>query len=108
MKLPSVRRYRHLILAGMTIVALSCGTTSLRVFAAPSTNAPAANAPAAPAPEIDKETGKPVVTTPSGLKYVDLVVGKGPAVKTGDHVLVNYLGKLIDGTMAVPSIMCRA
>ena len=48
--------------------------------------------------ELDKDTGKSIITTPSGLKYVDLVVGKGPAVKTGDHVSVNYLGKLVDGT----------
>jgi peptidylprolyl isomerase len=49
-------------------------------------------------PEIDKETGKPITTTPSGLKYIDLVVGTGPLVKTGDHVSVEYVGKLIDGT----------
>ena len=51
-----------------------------------------------PAGEKDKDTGKPIVTTPSGLKYVDLVVGTGPAVKTGDHVVVKYVGKLMDGT----------
>ncbi len=62
---------------------------------------PAASAPApsgAASQEIDKDTGKPVVTTPSGLKYVDLVVGTGPAVKQGDHVAVKYVGKLLDGT----------
>lgn len=47
--------------------------------------------------EKDKDTGKPIVTTPSGLKYVDLVEGKGPAAKTGDHLVVNYEGKLLDG-----------
>ncbi len=66
------------------------------------TNAPAAKP--APAPtgsasaETDKDTGKPVITTPSGLKYVDIVVGTGSAVKTGDHVSVKYVGKLLDGT----------
>ncbi len=63
--------------------------------------APAPVAPAAPTgmanQEIDQETGKPVITTPSGLKYVDLVVGTGPVVQTGDHLEVNYEGKLIDG-----------
>jgi peptidylprolyl isomerase len=54
-------------------------------------------APAAAGPEKDKDTGKPVITTPSGLKYVDIVVGTGPAVKTGDRILVNYEGKLVDG-----------
>jgi len=59
------------------------------------TNAPA---PAGANVETDKDTGKPIVSTPSGLKYVDLVVGTGAAVKTGDHVSVNYVGKLLDGT----------
>jgi len=48
--------------------------------------------------DIDKDTGKPIVTTPSGLKYVDITEGTGPLVKTGDHVTVTYVGKLIDGT----------
>ncbi len=88
----------------MLFVVLSFGTISQVLFTsatAASTNAPSPAAPPAPAGanvEKDKDTGKPVVTTPSGLKYVDLVVGTGPAVKTGDHVSVNYLGKLIDGT----------
>ncbi len=56
------------------------------------------SAPAGADVEKDKDTGKPIVTTPSGLKYVDLVVGTGPAVKNGDHVVVKYVGKLEDGT----------
>ena len=82
----------------MLVVVLSCGTMS-QVFLgsaqAQSTNAPV---PSGANIETDKETGKPVVTTSSGLKYVDLVVGAGPAVKQGDHVSVNYVGKLLDGT----------
>ena len=38
------------------------------------------------------------VTTPSGLKYVDLKVGDGPSPKTGQTVIVNYTGTLEDGT----------
>jgi FKBP-type peptidyl-prolyl cis-trans isomerase len=37
------------------------------------------------------------VTTPSGLKYVDLVIGKGPLPKAGQTVVVNYTGKLTNG-----------
>ncbi len=37
------------------------------------------------------------VTTPSGLKYVDLVVGKGAVPKAGQTVVVNYTGKLTNG-----------
>jgi peptidylprolyl isomerase len=109
MKLFPTSRYRRFMCAGMLVVVLSFGPGSPLFSSPPSTNTPAANAPAAstaamtPVPagadiEKDKETGKPIVTTPSGLKYVDLVVGTGQAVKTGDHVSVNYVGKLIDGT----------
>ena len=98
MKLSSTHRYRRLIFAGMFVVVLSFGPrTSLFVgFAQAQTNAPAPSGAAGV--EKDKDSGKPIVTTPSGLKYVDLVVGTGPAVKTGDHVSVKYLGKLLDGT----------
>ena len=41
----------------------------------------------------DSGTQKPKeVTTPSGLKYMDWVVGKGDEVKKGDKVEVNYTG----------------
>jgi peptidylprolyl isomerase len=99
MKLPSTFRHRRWILAGALVLALSCGAQS-PIFSA-DTNAPAATAPsstAAAGTEIDKDSGKPVITTPSGLKYVDLVVGTGPAVKTGDDLSVNYEGKLTNGT----------
>jgi FKBP-type peptidyl-prolyl cis-trans isomerase FkpA len=34
------------------------------------------------------------VTTPSGLRYVDLTVGNGDVAKTGDQVSVHYPGWL--------------
>lgn len=37
------------------------------------------------------------VTTPSGLKYVDTVVGTGASPKPGQTVSVNYVGKLQNG-----------
>lgn len=37
-------------------------------------------------------------TTPSGLKYVDLVVGTGGSPKPGQMVTVHYTGRLEDGT----------
>ncbi len=69
----------------------------------PSTNAAPASTNAAPAvlppnTEMDTETGKPIQTTPLGVKYVDIVVGTGAALKTGDRVVVKYVGKLADGT----------
>jgi peptidylprolyl isomerase len=39
-----------------------------------------------------------VVTTPSGLKYVELVAGTGETPKTGENVNVHYVGTLEDGT----------
>jgi peptidylprolyl isomerase len=40
---------------------------------------------------------QPWITTGSGLKYQDLVVGKGPQPKSGDDLLVNYTGRLQNG-----------
>jgi len=37
------------------------------------------------------------VTTSSGLKYVDLVIGKGATPKNGDTVYVHYTGWLTNG-----------
>jgi peptidylprolyl isomerase len=37
------------------------------------------------------------VTTPSGLKYADIVVGTGPSPKPGDRITVNYVGTLENG-----------
>jgi len=40
----------------------------------------------------------PEVTTASGLRYKDLVVGTGPSPQRGQTVTVNYTGTLEDGT----------
>ncbi len=37
------------------------------------------------------------ITTPSGLKYIDLAVGTGPIPKQGDTVVVHYTGWLTNG-----------
>jgi peptidylprolyl isomerase len=39
------------------------------------------------------------VTTPSGLKYLDEVVGKGESPQTGQNVTVYYTGTLENGTV---------
>ncbi|NJL62572.1 MAG: FKBP-type peptidyl-prolyl cis-trans isomerase [Methylacidiphilales bacterium] len=45
-----------------------------------------------------KPDSKKAVTTPSGLKYVDLKVGTGATPKTGQKVSVHYTGTLENGT----------
>ena len=40
-----------------------------------------------------------IITTPSGLQYKVLVQGEGAVPQTTDKVLVNYEGRLIDGTV---------
>jgi FKBP-type peptidyl-prolyl cis-trans isomerase len=47
----------------------------------------------APAPNSGSE-----VTTPSGLKYIDNVVGTGTVATAGKTVVVHYSGYLKDGT----------
>lgn len=71
------------------IVKYSC-LLALAVFLAASVT-PAVADPTKP---VAKEK---VVTTPSGLKYVDLKVGGGTEAKTGKTVMVNYVGFLSDG-----------
>ena len=46
----------------------------------------------------DTGTDGDVVTTPSGLKYIDIKVGTGPEARAGDSVTVHYTGKLKNGT----------
>ena len=98
MKLFPILRYRRAVIAGMLFVVLSFGPAS-PIFVG-SARAQATNSPVPSGANIetDKDSGKPIVTTPSGLKYVELVPGTGPAVKQGDHVSVSYVGKLLDGT----------
>jgi FKBP-type peptidyl-prolyl cis-trans isomerase len=45
-----------------------------------------------------------VVTTASGLKYVDFVVGEGAAVGAGQTAVVHYSGWLTDGSLFDSSV----
>lgn len=47
--------------------------------------------------QAQKQEGK-VITTKSGLKYIEEKEGTGEAAKKGDTVAVHYTGKLKDGT----------
>jgi hypothetical protein len=48
-------------------------------------------------PGLPGSTGAEV-TTPSGLRYTDLVVGTGPSPRRGQTAVVHYTGTLTDGT----------
>ena len=39
-----------------------------------------------------------IITTPSGLKYIDIKIGNGPMPQKGQQVTVHYVGTLDDGT----------
>ena len=55
-----------------------------------------ANKSTAKKPEAKQEAKMPkIVTTPSGLKYQDLVEGTGESPKDGDTVVVHYTGWLL-------------
>ncbi len=84
-------------LAVLGIVALAgcqqgeSGGSTPSQAAAPTTQQ--STPPATPMASAAKET-----TTPSGLKYQDLLVGDGAIAEEGTQVEVNYTGRLTDGT----------
>jgi FKBP-type peptidyl-prolyl cis-trans isomerase len=49
-------------------------------------------------PLSGKAAEETMVTTPSGLQYVDVVVGSGREAHPGETAIVHYTGKLTDGT----------
>lgn len=56
---------------------------------------------AGPPKKETKPAGKQsqkTITTKSGLKYIDVKVGKGPSPKPGQEVTVHYTGTLMNGT----------
>ncbi len=48
--------------------------------------------------ESEQTTGKDAVTTPSGLKYIEIKEGDGAIPKKGQTVVVHYTGTLENGT----------
>ena len=81
-----------LVLVTFSFAALA-GQTEQKEPAAPTAATASKAAPAAAKAAPEPKT----VTTLSGLKYQDLVVGKGPVPKPGNKVMVHYTGWLTDG-----------
>jgi len=48
-------------------------------------------------PLAGKAAEEAMVTTPSGLQYVDLVIGSGREAHAGETAIVHYTGTLTDG-----------
>lgn len=72
---------------------------TLPTSAAPVVEVAPASAPEPVIAEAYPATAKSqMITTPSGLKYVDTVEGTGATPATGQTVSVHYVGTLEDGT----------
>ena len=74
-------RKRSRLIAGVLVLAL-VGAGAAYLFA----------------PGLRRAGSGPEVTTPSGLKYTDLVEGSGPSPRPGQTAVVHYTGTLTDGT----------
>ncbi len=61
-------------------------------------------APSAKAGTTHAQPAAQMTTTPSGLQYRDMVVGKGAEPKAGDTVVVNYTGRFTSGKVFDTSV----
>ena len=112
-----MRDMRYPLVALIGLIALGCTPKEaprpaplLLATPAPKDGKPVAGPPAPPPAPISAPTPAPVlkadaaklgpkaVTTSTGLKYEDLVVGTGPEAKNGIGIQVHYTGWLTNGT----------
>lgn len=89
MKIASLVLTAAVLVASLSITANSVSAQTVKSGKSAKPTKPAKSAKA---PAKAKE-----ITTESGLKYVDLVVGKGVSPKVGQTVSVNYTGWLTNG-----------
>jgi len=91
------RLIQLLVCSFVLAAALGAQTQEPQTPAAPATPPQKTSAaPAQPATSTAPPAAK-WITTGSGLKYQDVVVGTGPVPKKGDTILVNYTGKFTNG-----------
>jgi peptidylprolyl isomerase len=95
------------IAAGLLLSATlaACGPTPIPIQSGAGTATPVAeakateaSAPTATQPNAETAAQENVLTTPSGLQYIEIEQGDGPAPQIGEVVFVNYRGTLEDGT----------
>ena len=79
------------VLVGVCIALLAFG---LAACSGSSTATPVANPPSTPIQPSSQADQSNMVTTASGLKSVDLIVGAGAMPNKTDWVTVNYTGTL--------------
>jgi peptidylprolyl isomerase len=85
-----------LSLAGYIVANARGGTSTSAACTTSATTGTTGTPAASGGPPI--VTGKLVTVGKTCLKYIDLKVGTGPAVKSGDTLTVNYSGWLANGT----------
>jgi peptidylprolyl isomerase len=93
-------------ITGVLIVVLLVGalaacaptTTTLQPPTQAATLEPTAAPTATPVPASGQTGAENAITTASGLKYIEIEKGSGPAPQPGEVVAVNYRGMLEDGT----------
>lgn len=88
-----------------TLIVLGCALTACQATTrpvAPDTTAASAVASAAAAASVaaaPQSSAQSGVTTSTGLQFIEVEAGSGPAPKPGDVVAVHYTGMLTDGTV---------
>ncbi|MFN8548274.1 MAG: FKBP-type peptidyl-prolyl cis-trans isomerase [Candidatus Eisenbacteria bacterium] len=82
----------------VVVALLGCGGAQKSDHGAGASGAQPSPAATKPADSAKSEKGGTVVTTPSGLKYEELVVGTGATPVKGQKVTVHYTGWLTDGS----------
>ncbi len=97
---------KKLLLVAALISVIGCDKTNTDGGKGPSTvppinqsmNPPAPAPPPTEMPVAKDEKHGDTTITPTGLKYIDMKVGKGEQPKQGQTIIVNYTGKLTNGT----------
>jgi peptidylprolyl isomerase len=98
------------LVAVAALLAAACGDDDDATPTPPPSNGSASATATKPgtSPTTSSTSGasvlKDATTTPTGLKYVDTVVGTGAAAKKCDKVTVNYTGKYTNGQVFDSSV----
>jgi hypothetical protein len=93
-----VRRLLLAVFALTAFAAASCGYPDPYTSTGPVANeSPGATSPSPGIDNFSAGAGLPVVTYPDGLQIIDLKVGGGATVKTGENATVQYTGWFTSG-----------